>query len=355
MAGFPESILITGGAGFVGGNLAVFLKHKHPRSRVVALDNLHRRGSDLNLPRLDSAGVEFLKGDIRFSDQFPAGPFEALLECSAEPSVLAGYNDSPDYLMETNFLGTYRCLEKARQWQSNVVFLSTSRIYPIQPLETHPWVETPTRFEWADVPGAPISSAGVREDCPMAGARSLYGLTKFASEGLIDEYRSAFGLKAAINRCSVISGPWQMGKVDQGVVALWVLRHYFGKPLKYIGYGGTGKQVRDVLHADDLCELVEEQLTHFEQWDGWLGNVGGGRAHSASLQELTNLCRNVVGRDVTVDSEPATRQADLRLFLADCAKLYARTTWRPRRALNQIVSDIFEWVRKNEAALRPLV
>src|SRR5215472_1577816 len=351
MAGFPESILVTGGAGFVGGNLAVFLKTKHPGTQVVAMDNLYRRGSDLNLPRLKDAGVEFVKGDIRFPDQFPKEPYEAVVECSAEPSVLAGYNESPDYLMETNFFGTYRCLEKARNWNSKIVFLSTSRIYPIAPLESHPWVEAPTRFEWADVSGAPISSAGVREDCALTGARSLYGLTKFASEGLIEEYRSAFGLRASINRCSVISGPWQMGKVDQGVVALWVLRHYFSKPLKYIGYGGSGKQVRDVLHADDLCELIEEQLTNFEKWDGWLGNVGGGRAHSASLQELTALCRQVVGREVTVDSEPATRQADLRVFLADCGRLFQRTTWRPRRDVTRIVSDIFEWVRENERAL----
>jgi CDP-paratose 2-epimerase len=355
MAGFPESILITGGAGFVGGNLAVFLKTKHPGTRVTAMDNLHRRGSDLNLPRLKDAGVEFAKSDIRFPDQFPTGPFEAVVECSAEPSVLAGYNESPDYLMETNFVGTYRCLEKARQWNSKVVFLSTSRVYPIAPLESHPWAEAPTRFEWTDVPGDPISSAGVREDCPLSGARSLYGLTKFASEGLIEEYRSAFGLQALINRCSVISGPWQMGKVDQGVVALWVLRHYFGKPLKYIGYGGSGKQVRDVLHADDLCELIDEQLKNFSQWDGWLGNVGGGRPHSASLQELTALCHQVVGREVPVDSEPATRQADLRLFLADCGRLFQRTTWRPRRDISRIISDIFEWVRKNEQVLKPLV
>jgi CDP-paratose 2-epimerase len=355
MANFPESILITGGAGFVGGSLALFLKGRHSRTRVAAMDNLHRRGSDLNLPRLQAAGVEFVKGDIRFMNEFPAGPFESLIECSAEPSVLAGYHESPDYLMETNFMGTYRCLEKARQWSSKVLFLSTSRVYPIAPLEAHPWRETPTRFEWEDAAGAAISSQGVRESLPLLGARSLYGLTKLASEGLIEEYRSAFGLRAAINRCSVIAGPWQMGKVDQGVVALWVLRHYFGKGLKYIGYGGTGKQVRDMLHVEDLCDLVEEQLSQFDHWDGWLGNVGGGRPNSASLQELTGLCREVVGRRVTIESEPATRQADLRLFLADCGRLFERTAWRPRRDVKTIVADVFGWVGKNERKLEALV
>src|ERR1035437_5228384 len=138
MPAFPESILIAGGAGFVGGNLAVYLKRRHPLTCVIAMDNLHRPGCELNLPRLREAGVEFAKGDIRSAERFPTGPFEAIIECSAEPSVLAGYADSPDYLMETNFLGTYRCLENARQWQSHFLFLSTSRVYPMAPLEAHP-------------------------------------------------------------------------------------------------------------------------------------------------------------------------------------------------------------------------
>jgi len=287
----PESILITGGAGFVGSSLALHLKHGFPRARIVCLDNLYRRGSELNLPRLQAAGVEFVRGDIRHANEFPAGPFEFLIECSAEPSVLAGYAGSPDYLMETNLMGTYRCLEQARLWHSRTIFLSTSRVYPISVLEQHPWHEQPTRFAWSEVPGAAISSRGVSEACAMNAARSLYGWTKFASESLIEEYRAGFGLRAITNRCSVLAGPWQMGKVDQGVVALWVLRHYFGKPLKYIGYGGAGKQVRDMLHVADLCDLVSEQLSSFDLWEGWLGNVGGGLEISASLLELTALCQ----------------------------------------------------------------
>jgi CDP-paratose 2-epimerase len=189
----------------------------------------------------------------------------------------------------------------------------------------------------------------------MTGARSLYGLTKFASEGLIEEYRAGFGLRAAVNRCGLIAGPWQMGKVDQGVVALWVLRHFFGKPLQYLGYGGMGKQVRDVLHVTDLCELVEEQIADFDRWDGWLGNVGGGLEISTSLQELTAVCRNIVGREVPIAPEPQTRQADLRIFLADCSRLFSRTNWRPQCGVTQIVTDIFEWIRANEKVLQPLV
>jgi CDP-paratose 2-epimerase len=355
MSSTAESILITGGAGFVGSSLALHLKNSFPHARVVCMDNLYRRGSELNLSRLQTAGVEFVKGDIRNAGEFPPGPFEFLIECSAEPSVLAGYAGSPDYLMETNLMGTYRCLEQARVWQSKTIFLSTSRVYPISVLEQHPWTEQPTRFAWQDVSGAAISSRGVTEHCAMTAARSLYGWTKFASESLIEEYRAGFDLRAVTNRCSVIAGPWQMGKVDQGVVALWVFRHYFGKPLKYIGYGGVGKQVRDMLHVADLCELVTEQISHFDQWEGWLGNVGGGLEISASLLELTGICRKVMGREVPIGVETENRQADLRIFLADSAKLFSRTAWRPQRNVERIVADVFDWVRANERELQPLV
>lgn len=355
MSSIVESILITGGAGFVGSSLALHLKTLFPQTRVVCQDNLYRRGSELNLPRLNAAGIEFVKGDIRYANEFPAGPFEFIIECSAEPSVLAGYGGSPDYLMETNLLGTYRCLEQARQWNSKTIFLSTSRVYPISVLEKHPWTEQPTRFAWNDVAGAAVSSHGVTENCEMTAARSLYGWTKYASESLIEEYRSGFGLRAVTNRCSVIAGPWQMGKVDQGVVALWVFRHYFGKSLKYIGYGGSGKQVRDMMHVADLCDLVTEQISHFDEWEGWLGNAGGGLEISASLLELTGICRKVIGREVPIGAETENRQADLRIFLADCSRLFARSSWRPKRGVERIVSDVFEWVRANEKVLQPLV
>jgi CDP-paratose 2-epimerase len=353
----PDSILITGGAGFVGSNLALSLKRTFPQARITAMDNLYRKGSELNLARLQEAGVLFHRGDIRRREEFPAGPFGLLIECSAEPSVLAGYGESPDYLMETNFSGAYQCLEMARQWGSSVMFLSTSRVYPIEPLEKHPWVETEDRFLWADTgEAAGISSRGVKEELlqQVSGARSLYGFTKYAGELLIEEYRAAFGLRAIVNRCGVIAGPWQFGKVDQGVVALWVMRHHFKNELAYIGYGGAGKQVRDVLHVADLCELVALQVADLAAWDGWVGNVAGGLEGSASLRELTALCREVTGNVIPIRQEPETRRADLRIFMGDCARLFARTTWRPKRDLRCLVGDVHEWIRQSENDLRGL-
>ena len=108
---------------------------------------------------------------------------------------------------------------------------------------------------------------------------------------LIAEYVDTFDLDIVINRCGVLTGPWQMGKVDQGVVVLWLVRHFFGGNLSYIGFGGSGKQVRDLLHVADLADLVILQLQNIKQHRGQIYNVGGGRKEH-NLQELTKLVRS---------------------------------------------------------------
>ncbi|CAN5775217.1 NAD-dependent epimerase/dehydratase family protein [soil metagenome] len=343
-----ERILITGGAGFVGSNIALFLRDKLPSADIVCMDNLYRRGSELNVTRLQAANITFHRGDVRHPDTFPQTAFDWLIECSAEPSVLAGTNGSPDYLYHSNLTGLYHCLEKARLWGSRIIFLSTSRVYPIARLEAHPWIETETRFEWQDHGTAGISSQGVSEALDLTGARSLYGFTKLAGEQLIEEYRAAFGLKAIINRCGVLAGPWQFGKIDQGVIALWVMSHVFRRPLSYIGYSGLGKQVRDVLHVADLCDLLNIQMRDYSEWEGWVGNVAGGHKHSLSLQELTTLCHQITGNTVSTTPIPESRPFDLRIYIGDCSRLFERTCWRPKRSVADVISDTYEWVRSNQ-------
>src|SRR3954451_5743921 len=224
-----DRLVITGGAGFVGSNLSVRLAERHPEWEVVALDNLYRRGSELNLPRLEAAGVEFVKGDVREpADLGAVAEITALIECSAEPSVMSGVDGDSSYLVHTNLTRAYNCLELARRDGAFFVFLSTSRVYPVAPQVELSLEEAETRFEIAAEQAVPgVSPAGISEQFPLDGARTLYGTTKLAAELLIEEYRAAFGLPAAVDRCGVIAGPWQMGKVDQGVFTHWMLAHHF--------------------------------------------------------------------------------------------------------------------------------
>lgn len=346
-------VLVTGGAGFIGGNLVVALAERHPEWEIVALDNLMRRGSELNLARLREAGVEFVHGDVREpADLAAAGSFDAMVECSAEPSVLAGFADT-SYSVQTNLLGAFNCLERARAENAFLVFLSTSRVYPVAPQLELALEEGETRFELAaSQPVAGAGPAGISEDFPTAGARTLYGATKLSAEHLIEEYADAFGLRAVTNRCGVIAGPWQMGKVDQGVFSWWLLSHLFDRPLTYIGYGGSGKQVRDLLHVDDLIDLVEEQLGDTERWSGVVANVGGGRECSLSLLETTALCRELTGNEMAIGTEAETRPGDVPVYLSDCGRLHSLTSWRPRRGARDVLADLLAWSTEHEDDLR---
>jgi CDP-paratose 2-epimerase len=349
----PKRVLVTGGAGFVGANLAIALAEGHTDWELVALDNLKRRGSELNLPRLRDAGVRFVHGDVREpGDLLALEPIDAVLECSAEPSVLAGLGSDTPYIVGSNLVGAHNCLELARRDSAQVVFLSTSRVYPFPALDEVAYHESDTRFELDSEQKLPgVSAAGVSEIFPLAGPRTLYGATKLAAELMVTEYAAAFGLRTVIDRCGVIAGPWQMGKVDQGVFTHWILSHYFRRDLRYIGYGGKGKQVRDLLHIEDLVALIEDQLLRPEHWDGVTANVGGGAEFSLSLREATAICRELTGNRVDVAASSASRPGDVRIYVSDCARLASHTDWRPQREPRRVLEDIFTWVHGNERAL----
>lgn len=349
-------ILITGGAGFVGSNLALALKRQRGVD-VIAFDNLRRRGSEFAVGRLRDGGVEFIHGDVRSADDLTdAGAFDLLLECSAEPSVHAGYDGSPAYVIQTNLIGTANCLEAARRCTADVIFFSTSRVYPIEALRALPLERRGWRLDVPDhAHGTGWSARGIATDFPLSGARSMYGATKLASELLIEEYRAMYGLRAIINRCGVISGPWQMGKVDQGFVVLWAARHLFGGPLTYTGFGGEGLQVRDVLHIDDLFSLVSNEIADFAKHDGATYNVGGGADRSVSLAELTELCRTRIGGAIPVTGSASTTAADVPYYVTDNSQVTNKTGWAPRRTVADLLDDVFGWLRDHRATLEPLL
>lgn len=353
-----QTILITGGAGFVGSNLAIQLKQKYPKYTVICLDNLKRRGSELNLSRLKLHEIEFIHGDIRDKHDFDQVqvPVDCVIEAAAEPSVLAGLNGQTDYLIDTNLNGTINALNFALRHKASFVFLSTSRVYPIRTIENIRVEETATRFEISaqqSIPG--VSRNGISELFPLAGSRSLYGATKLASELMVEEFHEMFGLKTVINRCGVLTGPHQMGKVDQGVVVLWMARHFWKKSLSYVGYGGLGKQVRDLLHINDLFDIVDRQMHHISHYDGQIFNIGGGRKVSASLQELTHFCQEISGNTISIESIAETRKADIRLYVSDCSRIHDLAGWEPQRSVQEIMTDIYDWIRENEHQLKPIL
>lgn len=345
-------VLITGGAGFVGAYLARAFRER-AAAEVVAFDNLRRRGSELNVSEFRRLGIEFVHGDVRVAADLQdlAGDFDLLVDAAAEPSVSAGLSESPQYLLETNLTGTLNALELARRRGSSFLLLSTSRVYSIPALKNIRLIEMDRRYALADdqsIPG--VSKSGVAESFPVNEPRSFYGASKLSSEMVAQEYVAAYGLKAIINRCGVIAGPGQFGKSDQGVFTMWVLYHYFRRPLRYTGFGGLGKQVRDLLHPADLFALIQKQLAVISDHSGQVFNVGGGFARSTSLRELTDLCQARLG-EVPISGDPETSWVDVPLYISDCAKAQSAFSWEPTRSLSEIVTDIIDWIRHNEKAL----
>ena len=175
----------------------------------------------------------------------------------------------------------------------------------------------------------------------------MYGASKLCGELLLAEYDVPW----VVNRCGVIAGPWQMGKVDQGVFTHWALSAHLGRPLSYIGYGGSGKQVRDLLHVDDLVDLVELPAARPRHWDGHTFNVGGGRDGSLSLLETTALCRELTGGKLEVGVRPRDPPGRRPLYLSDCSALFAHTDWRPQpQPARDVLSDIHAWIAANDEA-----
>jgi CDP-paratose 2-epimerase len=349
-------ILVTGGAGFVGSSLCIALKRKHPTYKIVAFDNLKRRGSELSLLDFQQLGISFIHGDIRNQEDLNAiGRFDILIECSAEPSVMAGLDSDPSYVINNNLYGSINCFNVCLKNKAKLIFLSTSRVYPIEAIENAAFVEEQIRFNFSDNAVKGISKQGISEELTLNGARSFYGTTKLSSELFIQEYASFYGLDAAITRFGVIAGPRQMGKTDQGVVTLWMAKHFWKQSLKYIGYGGTGKQVRDILHVDDLIDLIDLQIHQIELFKGKVFNAGGGLQNSCSLQEMTTICENITGNKIQIGQEKQNRPADLRIFITDNTKIETEIGWKPKNSPEKVFEDIFYWIKKNEKQLESIL
>ena len=338
-------ILITGGCGFIGSNLAVAFRKRG--DRVVALDNLSRKGSEILKDRIVAAGAEFVRGDIRNPADLEqvAGAVDLMIECSAEPSVLVGIDgNDAEFMVQNNLVGSLHCFEFARKRKAAVVFLSTSRVYPYDGLNRQAYREEATRFVPAAA-GLGFGPDGVGLDFPMDGARSLYGATKLASEIMLQEYSRQYDLPAVITRCGVVAGPWQLGKQDQGVFTYWLVSHMLKRPLSYIGFGGGGKQVRDLLHIDDLVELVLRQAARIGEFRGEVFPAGGSTFSSLSLCEATDLCRRLTGHAVPMTAQPENRPADVIWFATDNRRTTERLGWKPTRDAETVLRDIRDWLQ----------
>ncbi len=340
-------VLISGICGFVGSGLALGLRRAG--LEVCGFDNFSRPGSELNRPRIEAAGVEFFRGDARFEKDLAAlRGIDWLIDAAANPSVLAGIDGKTGSreLLEHNLWGTVNLLELCKREGAGLVLLSTSRVYSIEALRSLPLAERGGAFVLDEtLPAA--GPQGLTENFPTSAPISLYGASKLASEQVALEYGAAFGFPVWVNRCGVMAGAGQFGKPDQGIFSYWIHSWAAGAPLKYIGFGGSGHQVRDCLHPDDLLELVLKQMGAGMDPGATkcrIVNASGGADSAMSLRQLSDWCAAEFGpREVGADLSP--RSFDLPWVVLDAAKAADVWGWRPRRSTREICAEIAEHAR----------
>ena len=335
-------ILITGGCGFVGSNLALFLKKKG--FSVHTLDNLTRKGSRYNSNLLKKQKIKNYKINISNIKKIKSLPkYDLILDCCAEAAVEISKNDF-DKVINTNLIGTINILKKSKNDKSKIIFISSSRIYPLE--EMNKVIKNKNLKSKIKI------SKMFSEKDKIIGPKTIYGLTKLCSEMLIEEFSYAYQLKYLINRCGVISGPLQFGKQDQGFVSLWIWRHLNKKKLSYIGYGGYGNQIRDVLHIDDLSELILLQIKNINKINNKLFTVGGSKTSYTSLSQLTKLCQKITGNKIKMGKVSKTSSYDIPYYLSDNTHVSNTYRWKPKRNINQVVMDTFLWLKNNKPIIK---
>lgn len=332
-------VLITGICGFAGNVIAKTLRESLENLTIVGLDSLIRPGSETNLEPLRQAGIEVIIGDIRDPATVAALPVtDWVIDCAANASVLAGVDGATGAkdLLDHNLLGTIHLLEYCRRHNAGFILLSTSRVYSLAPLASLSVAEREGAFVPISFPPG-LGSHGITENFPAEPPMSLYGSSKRCSEILALEYHSAFGIPVRINRCGVLAGAGQFGRADQGIFSFWIHTWRARLPLKYLGFGGRGFQVRDCLHPADVGLVLVQQMTDPHRPVPLIQNFSGGNA--MSLAQLSAWCEERFGPH-NVLSDGRSRPFDLPWIVLDSSLARRAWDWQPARTLDTILEEI---------------
>lgn len=346
-------LLITGICGFVGSTLAkAFLNHI-PDCEIIGIDNFSRSGSWLNKALLEPLGIQIFHGDIRIPSDLETLPaVDWVIDAAANPSVLAGVDGktSSRQLVQHNLQGTINLLEYCKQHSAGFALLSTSRVYSIPGLSAIQVKEKAGAFYPMAEQAFPvgISPEGVCELYSTAPPVSLYGSTKVASEHLAIEYGATFDFPVWVNRCGVLAGAGQFGHPGQGIFAFWVHSFREKQPLRYIGFGGQGHQVRDCLHPNDLVALLTKQFTEpLKTNKPRIINVSGGIQNSLSLRQLSEWCEERFGVNPVVQTN-TERPFDIPWMVLDAAKANHIWQWAPATSIYDVLEGIADFAEARE-------
>lgn len=346
-------ILITGICGFVGSTLAKAFKEHHIDYEIFGIDNLARPGSWLNQENLSELSIQVYHGDIRQESDLAALPkVDWVIDAAANPSVLAGIDGKTSslQLVQNNLYGTVNLLEYCKKHAAGFILLSTSRVYSIPGianLQMDVLNDAYIPMQNQKFPTG-ITDAGVNEDYSTLPPVSLYGSTKVCSEHLAIEYGETFQFPVWINRCGVLAGPGQFGHPGQGIFAYWIHSFKEKQPLKYIGFNGTGYQVRDCLHPQDLLPLFNKQFSEpLTSRKPKIVNISGGVKNAMSLKQLSAWCEKSFGEN-KVNPSQTTRPFDIPWMVLDAALAQDVWNWHAQTSIESVLESIATFAKKHD-------
>ncbi len=344
-------VLITGICGFAGSTLARSLLELRPGISVIGIDNLMRPGSEANRRLLRKVGIAVVHGDIRSQSDFESlPPADWVIDAAANPSVLAGVQGgfSSRQLFEHNLGALVNVLEYCKRHHAGFLLLSSSRVYSIPALASLPLKTSGNAFildESAPLPDG-LTPAGIGAGFSTAAPISLYGSTKLASEAVALEYGEAFNFPVWITRCGVLAGSGQFGTPDQGIFAYWINAHLRRRNLRYIGFGGTGRQVRDAFHPRDLAKLLLAQIDAGRSKGQRIYTAGGGSDNAMSLAQLTAFCDNRF-TPFAPAADLKDRLYDIPWVVMDNTDIVRDFSWSISTPLPQLLEEIAQHAEAN--------
>ena len=346
-------LLITGGCGFLGSNLAA--SYLHAGAEVIVIDALYRRGSSSNLAWLESLAApesfHFIQADLADMVAVMAvfrrhAPFDYICHVGGQVAMTASLRD-PTRDLQTNVLGTFNILEATRALspEALIAYSSTNKVYG--DLEWLRYEETPTRYRLPEYPDGLDEALGLDFSTP-------YGCSKGAADQYVRDWARVYGLKTVVFRHSSIFGGRQFASFDQGWVGWFCQKaieqkHAYkdGASPKPFTIAGTGKQVRDVLHAEDLIRLYSQAYVHRERMNGEIFNIGGGAANSLSLLELFAMLSELLTIPPLVFTATPRRPSDQDCFIAAIGKAQKLLEWEPAIPCRNGVSRMLAWTESN--------
>ncbi len=331
-------ILITGGVGFIGSNMAEYFFNQD--WEVYVLDNFSRKGVGENARILKEMGIKVISGDIRDSYILAMLPkMEAVINLAANPGIPWSIKD-PIGDASTNIMGALNVFEFARNCGACVIQASTNKVYSDR-INDLPLILNTEDKRYSYMSG----SNGIDEAFPVDGCgrpHSPYGCSKLAADIYAQEYNTTFDVPAVVCRMSAIYGPRQMGVSEQGWVVWFMNAKKEGLPLEIFG---DGYQVRDLLYIKDLCELYYLLIKDIKKYRGQVFNVGGGHRNVLSLLEMVDWLNKKGGNKMRLEFKD-WRVADHKVYISDIRKIQKVTGWQPKTLVSEGLEKTWEWVNR---------